>query len=132
MPLSFSFAIKVYIEDTDAGGIVYHANYIKFAERARTEWLHAHGIRHYLFQEDYSFVVSHLEIAYKKPAFMGDLLIATVEPINKTAATGIIKQSILKDTILLAELTVTLACINSQFKPRRLPPEVAVLFDNIS
>ena len=60
----FQFNIRVYIEDTDAGGIVYHANHIRFMERARTEWLRSTGIAHYWHQKDYSFVVHQIQVKY--------------------------------------------------------------------
>ena len=77
----FQFNIRVYIEDTDAGGIVYHANHIRFMERARTEWLRSTGIAHYWHQKDYSFVVHQIQVKYVRPILMDDLITVTARVI---------------------------------------------------
>ena len=74
MANKFEFNIRVYIEDTDAGGIVYHANHIRFMERTRTEWLRASGVDHYWHQKDYNFVVHKIGLKYSRPILMDDLL----------------------------------------------------------
>jgi acyl-CoA thioester hydrolase len=105
---SFSFPIRVYIEDTDAGGIVYHANHIKYMERVRTEWLRSEGIDHYLAGDrgtdpqvdqnlpnsSFSFVVHQLQITYHQPAVMDNLLIVSIEAVSCGAASFVIKQRI--------------------------------------
>jgi len=77
----FEFNIRVYIEDTDAGGIVYHANHIRFMERTRTEWLRASGISHYWHQKDYNFVVHKINVKYSRPIMMDDLITVTASVV---------------------------------------------------
>ncbi len=107
------YTLHTYYEDTDAGGIIYHANYLKFAERARTEFLHELGMTNKeLFQEDGMFVVSRIEIDYKKPAFLEDeLQIATsVEKLG--AASLVLDQCIMKGNDVICALRVYLAYIS--------------------
>lgn len=118
---SFKFPIRVYIEDTDAGGIVYHANHIRYFERVRTEWLRAQHIKHYWNQTDYSFVVHQLNVQYHKPIFMDSLLQVTVEVISCKSASFVVQQHIYHNDDVLASATVTLACLDQHLKPRRIP-----------
>lgn len=120
----FQFPIRVYIEDTDAGGIVYHANHIRFFERARTEWLRAHDIAHYWDQQDYSFVVHHIDVHYHKPILMNDLLDVTVRVLSCKSASFTLQQNIYRDEMLLASATVSLACLDQNLKPRRIPQAI--------
>ncbi|AXI02654.1 hotdog domain-containing protein [Aquirhabdus parva] len=148
----FSYPFRVYIEDTDAGGIVYHANHLKYMERTRTEWLRAQGIDHYLFsgennaldtsqltndqesllKSSFSFVVHQLQITYHQPAIMDDLLIVTIEAVSCGAASFVLKQRIERDDtingvvkrVIIATAAVTLACLNGKLKPRRLPDNI--------
>ena len=117
----FSFAIRVYIEDTDAGGIVYHANHIRYFERARSEWLRAQNVKHYWDQHDYSFVVHQICVQYHKPIFMDSLLDVTVSVDSCKAASFIVQQNIYCKEVLLASASVTLACLDKYLKPRRIP-----------
>lgn len=123
----FCFPIRVYIEDTDAGGIVYHANHLKFCERARSEWLRANGIQHYLLQGGFAFVVHRLQAHYQQPAKMDDLLLVSVEPIACTGATFRLRQRITRAEMPIAELEVVIACVNAQGKPCRVPPAIQAL-----
>ena len=120
----FEFNIRVYIEDTDAGGIVYHANHIRFMERARTEWLRSTGIAHYWHQKDYSFVVHQIQVKYVRPILMDDLITVTARVISCKAASFVLQQNIYRGEILLASGEVTLACLNKALMPRRLPEEI--------
>ena len=120
----FEFNIRVYIEDTDAGGIVYHANHIRFMERARTEWLRSTGIAHYWHQKDYSFVVHQIQVKYVRPILMDDLITVTARLISCKAASFVLQQNIYRGEILLASGEVTLACLNKDLMPRRLPDEI--------
>lgn len=121
---SFHFPIRVYIEDTDAGGIVYHANHIRYFERARTEWLRAQGVEHYWNQHDYSFVVHQISVQYHKPIFMDNLLHVTVDVRSCKSVSFTLQQNIYHDEILLASATVTLACLDQYLKPRRIPESI--------
>ena len=120
----FEFNIRAYIEDTDAGGIVYHANHIRFMERARTEWLRSTGIAHYWHQKDYSFVVHQIQVKYVRPILMDDLITVTARVISCKAASFVLQQNIYRGEILLASGEVTLACLNKDLMPRRLPDEI--------
>ena len=116
--------IKIYYEDTDAGGVVYYANYLRFLERARTEYLAAKGIDVAEYHNrGYFFPVIHVDIHYKKPARLGDIIEVTADLIELTNATVTFRQEIFRDDTLLVESTVKLVCINTDGKPRRLPPE---------
>jgi len=81
-PAPFVWLIRVYYEDTDAGGIVYYANYLKFMERARTEWLRAMGVdlHEWAVQTGKGFVVRSAQLDFAKPAHLGDMLEVSVEP----------------------------------------------------
>ncbi|GAB3045550.1 tol-pal system-associated acyl-CoA thioesterase [Acinetobacter apis] len=124
---AFNFKIRVYIEDTDAGGIVYHANHLRFMERARTEWLRVSGIDQYWHQTDYQFVVRHIGIKYLRPILMDDLIAVTARVISCKTASFILQQNIYRGEILLAAGEVELACLNQQLVPRKLPAEIITL-----
>lgn len=117
----FDFNIRVYIEDTDAGGIVYHANHIRYMERTRTEWLRTSGIDHYWHQTDYNFVVHKINIKYHRPILMDDLITVTARVISCKTASFVLQQEIYRDEILLASGEVELACLTKDMRPRRLP-----------
>lgn len=120
----FEFPIRIYIEDTDAGGIVYHANHIRFMERARTEWLRASGIAHYWHQKDYNFVVHKISVKYLRPILMDDLIIVTAKILSYKSASFVLEQNIYRDGQILASGEVELACLNKEMKPRKLPEEI--------
>ena len=114
--------IKIYYEDTDAGGVVYYANYLKYLERARTEFLSEKGINVSQYhREGIVFVVIHVDIDYKRPAILGDIIDVTTEIVEMTNATITLKHHVLKDGMLLIESTVKAACVNHDGKPQRLP-----------
>ncbi|MCU4359365.1 tol-pal system-associated acyl-CoA thioesterase [Acinetobacter ursingii] len=120
----FEFKIRVYIEDTDAGGIVYHANHIRFMERTRTEWLRASGIDHYWHQKDYNFVVHKIALKYMRPIMMDDMIIVTASVLSCKASSFVLQQNIYRGEIMLASGEVELACLNTEMRPRRLPDEI--------
>lgn len=125
----FSFPIRVYIEDTDAGGIVYHANHIRFMERTRTEWLRASGIAHYWHQKDYNFVVHKLEIKYLRPILMDDLITVTAKVLQCKSASFILEQNIYRDDVLLVSGVVELACLSKDMRPIKIPAEIKNLIE---
>lgn len=111
----FSLEVRAYIEDTDAGGIVYHANYLNFMERARTECLRELGFgKRAIFDSAHIFVVHSLTLDYKKPAVLDDVL--TVEAcIMKCKRTSLLfRQNIYRGEDLLTESMVKVACVNKQ------------------
>lgn len=122
----FSLGLRVYIEDTDAGGIVYYVNYLKFMERARTEMMRALGFgKDYIFNHDLMFVVSEVAVDYLSPARLDDELQATAIVRQLRGATMVLEQSVRRDSEVLARGTVTIACVDrGGVKPRRLPAEM--------
>ena len=123
----FEFQIRVYIEDTDAGGIVYHANHIRFMERARTEWLRSSGIDHYWHQKDYHFVVHKISLKYKRAILMDDLITVTASVVSCKSTSFVLQQNIYRGEIMLASGEVELACISTAMKPLRLPNQIREL-----
>jgi acyl-CoA thioester hydrolase len=123
----FTWPIRVYWEDTDAGGIVYYANYLKFMERARTEWLRAMGIEQSVVQHELGliFVVIDTQVEYKKPARYGDMLTVTARINEHTRAIFSFAQEVLRggvDGELLVTGALRVACLDAKsYKPRGLP-----------
>ena len=124
--------IRVYYEDTDAAGIVYYANYLKFAERARTEYLRETGFDHVdlAAQDGVGFVVRRSEADYKIPAKLDDLL--TVETVIEhiAGARFVMRQTVLRNDTILCDMTVTLGCINHAGRAVRLPERVRTALSN--
>ena len=118
--------IRVYYEDTDAAGIVYYANYLKFAERARTEMMRASGSSHSEMIEtfDTAFAVSRCEVDYLKPARLDDLLTVETRVLDVGAAVVELDQRVQRDGDLLARLKIRIACLNRKGRPQRLPEPV--------
>ncbi len=124
----FCFSVRVYWEDTDAGGIVFYANYLKFFERARTEWLRASGIGQQQLLESTGgmFVVVETSVRYLRPARLDDELIVTADVIETGRASLTIVQQVLLKTerteTVLCEGTVRIGWVNAQsLQPRRIP-----------
>lgn len=123
----FSQPIRVYIEDTDAGGIVYYVNYLKFMERARTELMRTLGFgKDYIFNHDLMFVVSEVGVQYLRPAVLDDELTATARIEQLRGASMVMQQRVLRGEEVLAQGSVTIACVDrAGVKPRRIPREMA-------
>jgi acyl-CoA thioester hydrolase len=126
---AFIWPVRVYWEDTDAGGIVYYANYLKFMERARTEWLRSVGIEQELLheREQAMFVVVRVEADYRQPARYGDALHVTCDIEKQTRASLTFKQDVLRATSgdVLVSGSVRVACLDAvKFRPRPLPEAV--------
>jgi tol-pal system-associated acyl-CoA thioesterase len=120
----FSWRARVYWEDTDGGGVVYYANYLKFMERARTEWLRAMGHSQAEIAEQFGFVFAVVEVKvnYRRPARLDDELTVTCLPVPEGRASIRFKQVIRKDGETLAEGEVRVACVDAKnFRPRALP-----------
>lgn len=121
----FSIPVRIYYEDTDVGGVVYYANYLRFIERARTEWLRAAGFELDDIQRDLKavFVVRRVEADYHAPALLGNMITVTAEPTAVGASRLIIRQRITRGDELLFSAIVTLAFIASDLSgPIRMPP----------
>lgn len=128
----FRFNIRVYMEDTDAGGIVYHANHIKYMERTRTEWLRASGFDHYWHQTDYNFVVHQISVKYHRPILMDDLVTVTAKTLLCKTASFTLEQKIYRENELLASGEVVIACLDKNMRPRKLPEQLhQMLLDSI-
>lgn len=124
--MSHSIDIRVYYEDTDAGGIVYYANYLKFCERGRTELLRCAGFENKPLweREGFIFVVRHLEADYIASAYLDDILTVTTSVREVKNASFLMKQTIFRHDKKLFEMDVTLVCVGTNGKPVRLPVNV--------
>jgi tol-pal system-associated acyl-CoA thioesterase len=129
----FSHRIRVYIEDTDAGGIVYYVNYLKYMERARTEFMRSLGYgKNYIFAADLMFVVRDMAITYMLPARLDDELEATATLAQLRGAGMVFHQSVRRSDELLARAEVTIACVDRlNVKLRRLPPAMAARLSSL-
>jgi acyl-CoA thioester hydrolase len=110
----FTWPVRVYYEDTDAGGVVYYANYLKFMERARTEWLRALGVEqdHLRQEEGLLLMVHSLSARYKKPAKFNEALLVSVQVQHLGKAKITFIQQILRQDEVLCESEVTIACVD--------------------
>lgn len=119
----FVWPVRVYYEDTDSGGVVYYANYLKFMERARTEWLRVHGFEQTDLVRDHGviFVVRDVHISYFRPAVFNDLLNVTVS-VHATGRSWIeFAQTVVRNEIL-SRAQVKIVCVNHlSFKPVEIP-----------
>jgi acyl-CoA thioester hydrolase len=125
--LPFVHTLRVYWEDTDAGGVVFYANYLKFFERARTEWLRQLGVGQQALRERTGavFVVTDTRVRYRAPARLDDLLEVSVELRHRGTASMTIAQTARCGERLVAEGEIRIGCVDAgTFKPRRIPTEV--------
>lgn len=123
----FAIPVRVYWEDTDAGGVVFYANYLRYFERARTEWLRAAGVQQRALREasGVQFVVTHAAVNWRRPALLDDLLTISVEPLAAQRASLKLAQVAWRGDERLADADVTLACVRAaDLKPCRIPPAV--------
>jgi acyl-CoA thioester hydrolase len=131
----FTWPARVYWEDTDGGGVVYYANYLKFLERARTEWLRALGFVQTELAKDpgIAFVVASLTIDYRRPARLDDALIVTCDYEPDGAACMRFNQRILRGDEILVEASVRVACLDAaSFRPKRLPAQIVTALTDAS
>jgi len=123
----FSMKIKVYYEDTDAGGVMYHASHIRFMERARTDFLYAEGLDIAAYQaRGQYFVVSHVDIHYRAPVHLGEVLDVTAEIGEVRRASVTVHQTIMRDGVLVAEADITIVFRDTR-GIIRLPDEVLAI-----
>ncbi len=127
MPSVFTWKVRVYYEDTDAGGIVYYANYLKFFERARTEWLRAIDVgQHELLRdEDAMFVVKNVSADYHAPAKLDDVLQLTLSIEKLGRASIVFVQQAWCGERLLNTARVKVGCVDSALRPRAVPAAAA-------
>jgi acyl-CoA thioester hydrolase len=122
--MAFVWPVRVYWEDTDAGGVVYYANYLKFMERARSEWLRSFGFEQDALREEAGvvFVVRRVEIDYLSPARFNEQLEVSVNLHEAGRASLSVRQELMRGSDRLAEAVVTLACVDAaRFKPVKIP-----------
>jgi acyl-CoA thioester hydrolase len=120
----FAFPVRVYYEDTDAAGVVYYANYLKYMERARAEWLAALGFPLAAFERSHgiAFVVHRVEIDFLQPARLNDTLDVTVEAVERGRSRLLALQSCRRDGVAITNARVTLACVDTaHWRPTRIP-----------
>ena len=124
---TFSFPIRIYYEDTDAGGIVYYANYLKYAERARTEFLRHLGINQeeMLKNQGQGFVVRNCNISYKSPAQLDDALNITCKVTELKGVSLKMEQKLYKNDIVICEIEISLVFLSlSSMRPTKIPPQI--------
>jgi acyl-CoA thioester hydrolase len=124
---NFSCRYRVYWEDTDAGGVVYYANYLKFMERCRTEWLRHLGIHQRTLRSDrrLQFVVASMTIRYLQPAVLDDEITVSAELERLGGATIEFKQTIWRGEVQLIDAGTRVACLDSEsLKPRAIPKDL--------
>jgi acyl-CoA thioester hydrolase len=120
----FVWPIRVYYEDTDSGGVVYHSNYLNFMERARTEWVRSLGFEQdeLITQHQCLFAVHSMQLNFRKPAKFNDALEVKSVLLKAVGASMDFEQKIYRDDELLCEAVVKVACLNSdRFRPRSIP-----------
>lgn len=124
---TFAFPVRIYWEDTDAGGVVFYANYLKFFERARTEWLRAAGVEQQQLREETGamFVVAEVQTRYLSAARLDDVLRITVHIEEQGAASMVIAQEAWRGDTLLAQGRIRIGCVQAaSLKPCRIPKQV--------
>lgn len=127
----YHYPIRVYYEDTDAGGVVYHARYLHFFERARTEYLREHHFSQQtlLREQQIAFVVKSMSIDYCVPAKLDDFLTVETKIVKLKGATILFEQCLMRDAVILSRATVTVACVDlGKMKPVAIPSEMKAAF----
>ena len=124
---NFSCTYRVYWEDTDAGGVVYYANYLKFMERCRTEWLRALGVdqQRLRTERQLQFAVVDMQVQFLRPALLDDEVVVTAELQRLTGATIEFKQAVYRGDSQLISADTRVACLDSAtLKPRAIPKDL--------
>ena len=123
MTKNFKYKFRIYYEDTDSGGVVYYANYLKYLERARSEAIYSLGLTNTKLQKDYGtlIIVKSCNIEYKKPARFEDELEIISSVLTKTKTSFTMKQIIKKDEEIISEADVQLVTVNKEGKPVKIP-----------
>ena len=130
---NFSCKYRVYWEDTDAGGVVYYANYLKFMERCRTDWLRALGVDQARLRAErqLQFAVVNVVVDFLRPAVLNDEILVTAELQRMRWATITFKQTIVRGEAQLIDASVRVACLDSgTLKPRPIPKDLFVEWRN--
>jgi acyl-CoA thioester hydrolase len=133
MTSKFEISVRIYWEDTDAGGVVYYANYLKFMERCRTDWLRFLGVDQYRLrlERQVQFAVVNVVVDFLKPAILNDEIIVTAELERMSAATITFKQTIMRGEMQLIDASTRVACLDSgTLKPRVIPKDLFMEWRN--
>ncbi|MGK7651759.1 tol-pal system-associated acyl-CoA thioesterase [Roseovarius sp. B08] len=127
--MAHAFPIRVYYEDTDMAGIVYYANYLKYIERARSDWVRGLGIdQNAMRREDgVVFAVRRVEADYHHPAKFDDELVVNTTVVTVTGARLVMEQKVLRGDELVFSAQVTIVCINDTGQPARLPANIRLM-----
>ncbi len=123
----FEWPVRVYYEDTDSGGVVYHSNYLNFMERARTEWLRSLGFEQdeLMTNQQCIFAVHSMQLKFRRPAKFNELLLIQSRITTVSGASFEFEQKIMRDDELLCDAVVKIACLNSnRFRPMAIPPQL--------
>ena len=124
---AFVWPVRVYWEDTDAGGVVYYANYLRFLERARSEWLRALGVEQteLAARDGLVFVVRHIAVDFLRPARFDDLLAIHSRLLELGGASLTLEQAVVRAGAVLLTARVRIACVRyGDFRPARIPPHI--------
>ncbi len=126
----YEYKFKIYYEDTDSGGVVYYANYLKFIERARSEIIKSLGFSNNNLREKFNlfFIVKYCNINYRKPAKLEDELIVFTSVVSLSKTSLIMKQDVKRHDDLVAEAEVCLVAVDMKGKPTKIPDELKKLF----
>lgn len=131
---AFSWPVRVYYEDTDGGGVVYHANYLKYMERARTEWLRRLGFEQTALRTEQQvlFVVRHLDMRFQLPAIFNDLVSVHTRLLQVGRSLLVFEQRIARDDVLLTLARVEVVCVHAQhFKPVSIPANIRLILNQM-
>ena len=132
MAKKFSFTVKVYYEDTDAGGVVYYANYLKYLERARSEAIYSLDFTNSNLLRNHGIllIVKSCNIEYKKPAKFENVLEIVSEVKSFTKTSFVMKQSILRDGEIITEADIHLVSVDKNGKPSKVPEDLKIKLEN--
>ena len=124
--MTHKFDLRIYYEDTDLAGIVYYANYLKYIERARSEWVRSIGVdqNKLRYDSDIVFAVKRVEAEYNAPAKFDDLVQVQTRLVQATGARIVLSQDVVRDGSVLFASTVTLVALSAAGVPKRLPADV--------
>ena len=124
----FATKVRIYYEDTDSGGVVYYANYLKYYERARTEYLRSYNFNQSILKKEKNlvFAVSEINVNYIKPLFLDDVIKVTcsIEKISKTSI-NFVQRITNQDDIGISYALCKIVCLNENFKPTKIPDVIA-------
>jgi len=124
------FPVRIYYDDTDAGGVVYYANYLKFAERARTEYMRSLGFENSKIRQDFGIiiVVKSVEAEYLSPARLDDFLTIQTRLLSVKNTSFVMEQKAIKNETSIFKMTIVLVCVNEDGRPSKIPEAVKTAF----